>query len=339
MRQILLTRHGGPEAFELQDSASRLPEGHEIRIAVRAIGVNFADVLLRIGLYPNAPELPAVIGYEVAGEVDAVGDGVGGLPIGTRVVALTPAYGGYSESVLLGRDEVVPLPANIDFAAAAATPVNYLTAWLMLRKQAHLQTNESILVHGVAGGVGQAALQISQWLGAHVIGTASKHKHSRLREMGVEHCIDYRTEDFQRRVMEVTDGKGVDVVLDAVGGRSFSKSYECLSPLGRMCIFGVSGMVNGRRRRVWTIAKNLLQMPRFSPLRLLSDNRGVFGFSLGELGQKTDLRMDALAEIVSLVSEGALTPTVDSTFPLEDVSAAHDRLQSRRSFGKVLLIP
>ncbi len=196
MRQVWVTRHGGPDVLETREAPDPEPKEGEVRIRVHAAGVNFADILIRIGIYPDAPKLPAVIGYEVAGEIDALGANVDGPAIGTRVLALAPNFGGYSDSLVLPATEAVPIPEGLTYEQAAAIPVNYLTAWCMLIRLANLQAEETVLIHSAAGGVGQAALQICQWRGAHVIGLAGQPKHARLHQLGVEHVIDSRAGGF-----------------------------------------------------------------------------------------------------------------------------------------------
>lgn len=337
MRQAWIRRLGGPEVLEIREAADPEPRDGEVRIRVAAAGVNFADVLIRIGIYPDAPPLPAVIGYEVSGIVDRVGPGVEDFGEGTRVAAFTPNYGGYSDTVVVPAGEVVRIPDDVDLHKAAAVPVNYVTAWLMLIHAASLQPGERVLIHSVAGGVGQAALQICRWRGARVIGTASQGKHESLRGLGVESCIDSSLAAFAPEVMRLTDGQGVDIALDGVGGGSFAQSYRCLAPLGRLCVFGVSAMVPGARRSLAAVAKGWLAMPRFNPLSLLQDNKAVLGFSMGRLRHKAGLRIAALKEILLLVGNGTFEPVIDSTFPLERAGEAHERLQSRGTFGKVLL--
>lgn len=339
MRQVWVTRRGGPEVLEVREAFDPSPGPGEVRIQVAAAGVNFADVMIRIGIYPHPPKLPAVIGYEVAGVVDAAGENVVDPAIDTRVLALLPNYGGYSEAVVVPAGEALPIPDSLSFEKAAAVPVNYLTAWLMLVRQGNVRPGERVLVHGAAGGVGQAAVQICRWRGAEVIGTASAGKHARLKASGVAHCIDYRTQDFEAAVRDITGGEGVDVVLDPIGGKSWSKSRRCLAPLGRLCLFGASAMVAGSRRNLWTIVKSLAGMPRYSPLDLMSHNHGVFGLSMGELGARQALCVPMLREILELVRDGVFAPEVDRTFPLEEAGAAHAYLQSRRNFGKVILTP
>src|SRR5262245_29448470 len=189
MRQVAITRHGPPEVLEVREAPEPQPGAGEIRIAVRAAGVNFADVMARIGIYPDAPPPPAVVGYEVAGRVDAIGTGVTRWQKGDRVLAFT-RFGGYSESVVVGDAHVFPVPERLSDAEAAAVPVNYLTAWIALYRQAALAAGETVLIHGVGGGVGIAAFQLATLRGAVAIGTASSGKHEALRALGVKHLVD-----------------------------------------------------------------------------------------------------------------------------------------------------
>jgi NADPH:quinone reductase-like Zn-dependent oxidoreductase len=335
MKQVWIPRIGGPEVLEVREAATPTPGPGEVRVRVAAAGVNFADILARMGLYPDAPRLPAVVGYEVAGTVAAAGAGVT-LAEGTRVLALT-RFGGYSEEVIVPAGQALPIPEALGFERAAAIPVSYLTAWLMLVRLGHVAAGETVLVHAVAGSVGQAATQICRLRGATVIGTASAAKHERLRAMGVAHCIDYRRTDFEPEVMRLTAERGVDVVLDAVGGDSFAKSYRCLAHLGRLFMFGVSSFAPRERRSIPAALLGLVRMPWFRPIPLMNENRGVFGVNLGHLWHRADDLAAMLREILGLVAAGQLDPLVDRAFPLVDAAQAHKYVQDRRNFGKVVL--
>ena len=338
MRQVWITRAGGPEVLEVRETREPTPVALEVQIRVHAAGINFADLMARMGLYPDAPKLPCVVGYEVAGEVMSVGPGVEGLGVGDRVLALT-RFGGYSEVVCVPASQVTPIADDLSYEAAAAIPVNYLTAWLMLIRLGNLRAGERVLVHAAAGGVGQAALQICRWRGAEVIGTASAGKHDRLRERGVAHCIDYRTEDFEAEVMRITDGEGVDVALDAVGGKSFTKSYRCLASLGRLFVFGGSSFVPGAKRNLLHLARAFVAMPSYKPMGLMDKNRGVFGVNLGHLWHRTDALQEELRAIVDLVHDGTFAPVVDAVYPFDRAAEAHAYIKARKNFGKVLLTP
>lgn len=336
MRQVWIPRVGAPDVLELREGPDPEPRAGEVRIRVRAAGVNFADILARMGLYPDAPKLPAVVGYEVAGEVEAVGEGVAGFEPGARVVAVT-RFGGYSDVVCVPADNTWPIPERLDFAGAASIPVNYLTSWLMLVHLGGVRAGDRVLVHACAGGVGLASVQICRHRGAEVIGTASAAKHDRLREMGVAHCIDYRTQDFEEEIDRLTGGAGVDIALDAVGGTSFSKSYRCLNSLGRLMMFGISSFAPGSKRSLISAVRGFLAMPSFKPVPLMNDNKGVFGFNLGHLWDRPEVLGPAMSEIVGLFGDGTFEPVVDEAFPLEQTADAHRYIQERKNFGKVVL--
>lgn len=338
MRQIWITRAGGPEVLEVREAPDPAPRAGEVRICVHASGMNFADISARIGLYPDMPKTPCVVGYEVAGVVDAVGAGVTSVAVGTRVMALTH-FGGHADTVVTRAKLVWPIPGGLAYTEAAAIPVVYATAWLMLVRLGNVQSGERVLVHAAAGGVGQAALQICRWKGARVIGTASASKHARLLAAGVEHCIDYTKDDFEVAVKRLTGGRGVDIVLDAVGGKSFAKSYRSLAPLGRLFCFGGSAFQPEGRRNLGVLLKTYLELPRFKPFDLMDANRGVFGVNLGHLWEMEDALQGILGEISAKVADGTFAPTVDKVFRFDEVRAAHLYMQERRNFGKVVLVP
>src|SRR5258708_28161376 len=246
MRQMVIPRHGGAEVFEVRETPDPVPGDGEIRIRVRAAGINFADILARIGLYPDAPKPPVVVGYEVAGVVDAVGRGVTNPHEGDRVVALT-RFGGYADCVVVPATHAYRCPDRLSDAEAAAVPVTYLTAALALYKMAAVTAGETVLVHNAGGGLGIAATQLARLRGATVIGTASAGKHDALRSFGVDHAIDYRNASVESEVKRLTKGRGVDVILDPIGGASFGASYRMLAPLGRLVMLGISSMSRARR--------------------------------------------------------------------------------------------
>jgi synaptic vesicle membrane protein VAT-1 len=336
MRQVVITRYGKPDVLQLREAADPTPSEGEIRIAVRASGVNFADVMARLGLYPDAPKPPVVVGYEVAGLVDALGAGVTGYRVGDRVLAMT-RFGGYADRVVVPALFAFPIPDGLDDAAAAAIPVNYLTAFLALYRMANLLEGETVLVHGAGGGVGIAATQLARLRGATVIGTASSAKHAAIRQLGVQHAIDYRDGNLIANVRQIVGKRGVDVVLDPVGGRSFSDSYRLLAPLGRLIVYGVSSLASGERRNWLHALATMVRMPRFAPLSLMNRNRGVFGLNLGHLWREHAQLADAMRAILLEVAAGRLQPIVARTFPLEQAADAHRFMQSRSNIGKVVL--
>jgi NADPH:quinone reductase-like Zn-dependent oxidoreductase len=336
MRHIVIRRYGAADVLVAQDAPTPAPPAGHVRIAVRAAGVNFADVMARIGLYPDAPKPPLVVGYEVAGYVDAVGDGVTRFAKGDRVVALT-RFGGYATDVVVDESYVFSFHADLSDAEAAAIPVNYLTALIALYRMANTVAGETVLIHGAGGGVGIAAIQLARLRRATIIGTASDSKHAALRAYGVEHLVDYRSADVAREVRRLTNGRGVDVVLDPVGGRSFETSYRLLAPLGRLVMFGVSAMSRGERRNWLHAARAIVQMPKFRPLSLINHNRGIFGLNLAHLWEERGQLRAAMEFLLQEVEAKRLWPVIAKTFPLDQAGDAHRYMQSRSNIGKIVL--
>lgn len=336
MRQVCIPHYGPPEVLRVQDVPAPPVTAGTVRVAVQAIGVNFADVLARQGLYPDCPKPPVVVGYEVAGRLEAIGPGVVGLSPGQPVAALTH-FGGYAETVVVPAAQVFLLPDDMSYPVAAALPVNYLTAYVMLYLCGALRPAEHVLIHSAAGGVGLAAVQLCRLRQAVMYGTASASKHAFLQAQGVQHTIDYHREDVPATIRRLSAGRGVDLVLDPLGGRSFAQSYKLLAPLGRLIMFGVSRMSQGPRRRPLTALWQLLCMPWFHPVRLLNDNKAVIGVNLGHLWEQTALLRQAMEALLQLYQQGQISPVIAQTFPLAEAAAAHRYLQERRNIGKVLL--
>jgi NADPH:quinone reductase-like Zn-dependent oxidoreductase len=334
MRSVWIPRTGPPEVLEVRDGPEPQARSGEAVIRVRASGVNFADVMARLGFYADAPPLPCVVGYEVAGTVERVGPGADGLAVGQRVAALT-RFGGYAEAIAVPAAQVFAMPERMSFEEAAAVPVNYLTAVLMLRHFANVQKGDRVLVHAAAGGVGMAAIQLCRIAGAEVIGTASASKHALLRDAGVAHAIDYRTQDFEAEVRRITGGRGVDVVLDATG--AFRKSYRCLAPLGRLVMFGFSQAASGMAPSRLAALPKLLAIPWFYPIRLMNENKAVIGVNLGHLWDRMDLLRREMLALLGDYEAGRIRPVVGKTFPLAEAAAAHRFIQERQNVGKVVL--
>jgi NADPH:quinone reductase-like Zn-dependent oxidoreductase len=329
VRQVWIARKGGPEVLEVRESPDPQPKAGEVRIRVRAAGVNFADVMARVGLYADAPKLPCVMGYEVAGEID--------LPAsraGEKVIATTK-FGGQSELVCADERMVMPLPAGLSFAEGASIPVVWLTAWHMLVELANLKPGQTALLHAAAGGVGTAALQICKKFGVRTIGTASPGKHQRLREMGLGEAIGY--EGFDAEVLRLTGGRGVDIALDPLG--EFKKSFRCLAPVGKLIMYGASGVLPGESMNPLRVLGALIKMPFFHPLKLLPDNKGVFGVNMGHLWGETELLGGELRQVLKGFAAGEFKAVVDCEVPFAEARKAHERIQSRGNFGKVVLVP
>src|SRR5689334_7609851 len=339
MRAVWLTKAGGPEVLTVRETPDPSPGPGEVRIAVRAAGLNFAEVMARQGLYPDAPKLPCVVGYEVAGVVDKLGAEVSGLSAGQRVLALV-RFGGHADTVCAPVSRVLPMPEDMSFTEGAALPVNYLTAYHMLFRVANLRPGARVLVHMAAGGVGLAVLQLCRTVPrVTTFGTASAAKHAVLREEGCTHPIDYRTEDYAARVRELTGGEGVDLVLDALGGRDWKRGLRLLRPVGQLIAYGFANLSAGERRSVRRLVGQLTGVPLLTPMGMMDRNRTVSGINLGHLWSRGDLLREELAALLDLWRTGAIKPRVDGVYPFEQAAEAHRRISERRNIGKVVLVP
>jgi NADPH:quinone reductase-like Zn-dependent oxidoreductase len=332
MRAIVITKHGGPDVLQVKERPDPVLEPGEVRIDVAASGVNFADVMARMGLYPDAPKPPCVVGYEVAGTVLELGDDVRGLTHGQRVVAGTK-FGGYASQVAVAASDVVPLPDRLSFEQGAAVPVNYATAWAGLIGYGSLQPGERVLVHSAGGGVGIAATQIAKRTGAEVYGTASPGKHARCRELGVDHPLDYTKAGWERGL------PGFDVILDAIAGRSFRRSYSLLRPGGRLVAFGASALVSGERRNLLGALGTVARMPRFNLLKQMSESKAVIGLNMLTLWKDRETLEPWIAPLNEMLADGTIDPVVAGDFSFEDAGAAHSMISERRNVGKVVLVP
>ena len=343
MRAVVVTRHGGPEVLRVEERPDPDVGAGEVRIAVGAAGINFADLMARSGIYPEAPKPPCVIGYEVAGEVESVGEGVEWPGPGDRVIAPT-RFGGYAELVSVPAASVLALPGPLDFAHGAAIPVNYATAYAGLVIMGGLTEGERALIHAAAGGVGIAATQIAKLRGAVVFGTASASKHEAIRAQGVDHPIDYRSLDFAAEAMRITGGEGVDVIMDALGPASFRKDYRILRQGGRLICFGIADAQAGEGRSVTALLRNLATMPLatmpwWKSLSIMNENKGVFGLNmLGWWDREGDLER-VTAPLRGWLEAGELSPVVAEAFPFDRAAEAHRFIHERRNVGKVVLTP
>jgi len=319
VKAVVLRETGAPEALVYEEAAEPEPGPGNVLVRVRAAGINFADVLVRQGRYPQPPALPTVLGSEIAGELVGETDG---LRAGERVFGLTGMQGGaYAELAEADPRWLVPLPEGASFGEGAAFLTAFLTAWLPLTRQARVREGSIVLVHAAAGGVGSAAVQVARHLGARVVATAgSDEKLALATELGAEVAINYRSGDFAARVREELGG--VDVVVDPVGGAIFRESLKALRPLGT--VIGI-GFAAGP----WE---------PLDPALLVGRNIGVQGFYLGRLmSLSPELVREAIEEVAELWREGAVRPVVGAEYGLAEAAEAHRFIETRRSVGKVLL--
>ncbi len=338
MRQIWISKAGSPEVLVLRQGQEPPVRSGEVKIRVEASGVNFADVLGRLGIYPDAPGIPYVPGYEVAGVVIDVGQGVTELKEGDKVFALT-RFNGYSEVVCVPHKQVFKRLEWMSVEHAAALPVNYLTAYQCLIVMGSLRAGDKVLIHNASGGVGLAALDICKIIGADTFGTASPGKHEFLRQRGLHHAIDYRHEDYERVVREHTGGKGVQLILDPLGGAHWQKNYRLLQPTGRLVEFGASAAAPGKRRSWFSLLGWLGNISFYNPIKLMNDNKAIIGVNIGHLWDHTELIRPWMRQIVEWYDEALFRPHVDKVFAFSDAAAAHHYLQDRQNRGKLLLIP
>lgn len=334
MRAVVITRHGDPSVLQVQQRPDPpAPGPGQLQVAVRAAGVNFADHLARVGLYPDAPKLPAVVGYEVAGVVAAVGEGVDPARIDEHVLAGT-RFGGYAETVNVAANDSVELPESMSFEQGAAVPVNYATAWAALHGYGSLRRGERVLIHAAAGGVGTAAIQFAKAAGAEVHGTASPAKHDKLAELGVDRAIDYRRDGWWR------DVGPYDLILDALGGTSLRRSYRLLRPGGRLVGYGVSSLQEGEKRSLRRAAPQVLSMLRgFNLMDQLSDSKAVIGLNMLRLWDDRGTLEPWIAPLTQALHDGIVAPIVHAAVPFDDAASAHRILAARENIGKVVLVP
>jgi NADPH:quinone reductase-like Zn-dependent oxidoreductase len=338
MRQVVITKAGPPEVLQVRESPDPAAGAGEVRIRVKASGINFADLMARLGIYPDAPKIPCVVGYEVAGLVDQVGAGVVGFAIGDRVIGM-PRFGGYSDVIVVPTAQAFRMPDKMSFEEGAALPVVYITAHHMLIHTGPLRKGMKVLLHSAAGGVGLAAIDLLRAYDCEIFGTASPGKHDFLRERGVKHCID-STGDVQAAVRAITGGDGkIDVACNPIGGTSWKEDYKLLAPGGRLICYGVSSMAPGERRSIWSLLKFVFGLAWWTPIGLMNENKTVTGVNMGHLFDHVEILQPQFESLMRMYEAGQIHPFVDKSFPFADAPAAHQYLHDRKARGKLLLVP
>ncbi|MGB6977959.1 MAG: zinc-binding dehydrogenase [Candidatus Acidiferrales bacterium] len=341
MRAMVVRKYGPPKVFEVKEVPDPQPKPGEVVIRVKCVGVNFADLLQRMGLYPGTPKPPFIPGLEVSGVVEKVVEGGkpaegGPVRVGDAVAAFT-RFQAYAQWVSVPAQDVYRLPAGMPFEDAAAIPINYLTAYHSMFAMGNLQAGDRILIHGAAGGVGIAAVQLARARGLVTFGTAGPAKQETLRKMGVDHAINHENNDFVKVVQKYAPD-GIEMVMDAIGGKSFANSAKCLGPTGRLVVFGLSAVAGpDGKRSVARGLKAMLQTPRFHPMQLMAKNMSVIGVNLGRLGARGGMLRTELADIFQMYAAGKVKPVIGKTFPLTEAAAAHQYIHDRKNIGKVIL--
>ena len=337
MRQIWITKTGSPDVLTVKDAPDPEAKKGEVRVRVRASGINFADLMARVGLYPDAPPVPCVVGYEVSGTIDQVGEGVTTLAVGDRVLSMCK-FGGYSDVVAVPVNQVVKMPEKMSFEEGAAFPVVYVTAYNMMLFNGNLRPKSTLLIHSAAGGVGLAAIQIAKTRDCVILGTASKSKHDFLKEQGCQHPLD-SSGNYAKEARAIVGDKGVDLILDPVGGKSWTEGYDLLAPCGRLVAFGLSAAATGNKRSLFNAVRQVMSVKKWSPMKLMDDNKTIGGTNMGHLFGRPDLIEEQLTALMAMYERGELKPRVDRTFTFAEAGAAHQYLHDRKAKGKVLLVP
>ncbi len=338
MKSIYLVRNGDSKtAFEMREAKDPVPGDGEVLITVEASGLNFADVLARRGLYPDAPGKPCVLGYEVVGRIAGVGAGVEALNAGDRVLAFT-RFGGYADTIVAHWTTNVKIPEEMPAGVAAALATQYCTAWYAAEEMVRLKAGDHVLIQAGAGGVGTALVQIAKRRGCVVFATVgSEAKLDYLKSLGVDHRINYRQEDFAKVVQKVSGHRGLDVVFDSIGGKTFRKGYNLLGSGGRIVVCGVAGMT-GHRLNFPRILRTVLGFGIFHSLALISNSKSVLGVNMLRIAEgRPEVLQRCMQAVVGLTEKGELSPKVGGVFPADQIAEAHEFLEMRESTGKIIL--
>jgi NADPH:quinone reductase-like Zn-dependent oxidoreductase len=333
MRAVEIPRYGAPEVLRVIEREDPVAAAGQVVVDVAACGVNFADTMARVGLYADAPKPPMVVGYEVAGTIAAVGDGVDESRVGERVMAGTQ-FGGYASRVAVTAADAVPLAEWLSFEQGAAIPVNYATAWAGLIGYGSLRPGEKVLIHAAGGGVGIAATQIAKRFGAEVWGTASPSKHDAIRANGVDHAVDYRQDGWWEGLPQF------DLIMDAIGGRQFRRSYAMLRAGGRLVAFGASSVAKGEKRNYAKVLPEALPMLRgFNLIEQMESSKAVIGLNMLTLWKDRGSLEPWIAPLSELIDDGTVRPVVSDVVPFDRAAEAHRIIGERRNVGKVVLTP
>jgi NADPH:quinone reductase-like Zn-dependent oxidoreductase len=338
MRAAVVAKFGAPEVIQFLDLPVPQPADDEVLIRTEAIGINFADVMARLGVYPSIPNPPFVPGIELSGIVDAIGAEVRTPQVGDRVIAFV-RQGAYAEYVKTPATYVRRMPEGMTFEEGAAFGVAYLSAYHGLATLAHVGTGERLLFHAAAGGVGLAALQLCRLWGVETFATASADwKLEIAKSHGAQHLINYTASDFEDSVREIIGKETLDVVMDSVGGRLFRKGWRLLGPMGRYILYGFASVTDRKTINKWKAAREFLSVPLIHPPSLVSKNKSLIGFNLYFLTEKVDYLRSVTERLFSMYEAGSIRPVIGATFSFDHIVEAHALLQSRESYGKVIVL-
>ncbi len=336
MKAYLLKKHGKPSVLQISDIPMPDPGGNQIRVKIQTIGINYAEVLSRKGLYRWAPGLPYVPGMEAFGEIDAVGEEVRHRKIGEKVI-VGAQHGAYAEQIIVPENQTLSAMGHYTPEENAAFAVNYMTAWVSLMKMARLIAEDRVLITAAGGGVGTAAVQIAKHLGCTVFGAAgSDQKIERLYELNVDHAVNYRKDDLEKEIPVITDGYGVDVVLELVGGNVYRNSLNLLAPFGRIVVAGFASLDLKRWNPLsWWKAWRSIPRPGISEMGIRS--YGVMGTHMGYLLSDIHLIKRIWQDLTAFIRTHKIHPVIGETFAFDEIPKAHEFMESRKSFGKIVI--
>lgn len=332
MKHVMIDKFGDIDEMKLMDTPIPEPTSGEVRVKIQAAGASYPDVAIRNGSYPEKIILPATLGYDLAGVVDALGETVMGFEIGQPVAALTMT-GGYAEYAIVPADELIPVPSDVDPAVASIIPLNYLTAYQMLTRTAKVRKGQTILIHSAAGGVGTAVLEICRYLGVRALGTASAAKHNLVRSLGGE-PIDYQTTDFVEETRRLTDGMGVNFAFDPIGGEHFWRSFQTLKRGGHVVVYGQNNLTTHPERATLEYLNNV----RYVAQMFLTPGRGVKLYRIRYMrSNHPEWYREDMAALFEMLRAGSIKPVIAARLPLEEAKHAHQMIENKMVSGAIVL--
>lgn len=337
MKAAVLVKNSTPDkAFEIREVPTPEPDENQVLIKVEGFGLNFADIMARQGNYQDCPPLPAVIGYDVVGKVEKTGRGVDNVKVGDRVTALT-RFGGYAEYALTDYRACAKIADDYDLGKATALTTQYCTAYHCFADMANVQEGEYVLIHAAAGGVGTALVQLAKHKGCIIFGTAgSDAKLKNLKEMGVDYPINYNKESFVDAVKKVIGERGVDAIFDAVGGDNVKKDLKVLGSGGRLVLFGAATMTGNN---IFQKVNAGIGFGFYHPAEFMMTSRAMIGVNMLRIADnRPEVLKRCLENVVKLTEQGVLDPVVGKVFPVSELAAAHEYLESRKSVGKITVV-
>jgi len=338
MKAIYITKYTSHDkAFEIREAEIPTPGPNEVCIKVHCFGINFADILARKGLYPDAPKNPAVIGYDIAGTIHQLGANVTNFKIGQRVTALS-RFGGYAEYAKTIVEGVVPIPDHLDFASATALTTQGCTAYYAVEDNVTLYEGDQVLIQAAAGGVGSIMVQIAKHKGCFVFGTASSKKQEFLKELGVDVPIDYTKNDFSKVIRSHSkESSGLDVVFDSIGGSAFKKGFNLLKPGGKIVFIGAASQLKNGKANIFRTIAMAASFGIYSPIQMVMSSKAMIGINMLRVADERPLVFQhCLQGVMDLWKQGVIKPKVSKIFDAHDIGAAQYFVESRQSIGKVV---